>query len=165
MLVRSCKVALVAVMALFYALAAFGNITDYTSNFTFVQHVMSMDTVFPDSTLTWRAMPQPIFHVIAFWLIIFAQVATALVLLVGAFGLWGERDNGAAFQQAKGPAVLGLTLGIMIYLLGFMIIAGEWFAMWQSETWNAQQGAFRFLVMTALVLLLLLQRDDGPSER
>ncbi|MEO1193611.1 MAG: DUF2165 domain-containing protein, partial [Pseudomonadota bacterium] len=138
MLVRSCKVVLVAVMALFYAMAAFGNLTDYEANYTFVQHVMSMDTAPADSSLVWRAIPQPIFHTIAFWLIIFWQIATAAVLLLAAVGLWGERDNGVAFQQAKGLATAGLTAGLVLYLLGFMIIAGEWFAMWQSETWNAQ---------------------------
>jgi predicted small integral membrane protein len=57
--VRSCKIALVAAVALFFTLVAVGNITDYDSNWQFVQHVLSMDTTFPDSKIHWRAITDP----------------------------------------------------------------------------------------------------------
>jgi hypothetical protein len=44
------KTAMVAAIALFASLVAFGNITDYGTNWAFVQHVLSMDTVFPTTT-------------------------------------------------------------------------------------------------------------------
>ena len=54
--VRLCKTALLATVALFFVLVTFGNITDYGTNWQFVRHVLAMDTIFPDSTLTWRAI-------------------------------------------------------------------------------------------------------------
>ena len=57
--VRLCKTSLVATVALFFILAAFGNITDYDTNWAFVQHVLAMDTILPGSTLTWRAATDP----------------------------------------------------------------------------------------------------------
>ena len=44
--VRVAKIVLVAALALHASLVAFGNITDYGTNFSFVQHVLSMDTIF-----------------------------------------------------------------------------------------------------------------------
>ena len=49
--IRAAKAATVAAIALFATLVAFGNLTDYNTNFVFVEHVMSMDTIFPFSTI------------------------------------------------------------------------------------------------------------------
>ena len=58
-IVRLCKIALVAAIAFFFTLVAFGNLTDYNSNWQFVQHVLSMDTIFPGSTIRYRAITDP----------------------------------------------------------------------------------------------------------
>ena len=57
--IRAAKAALVAAIALFASLVAFGNVTDYNTNFVFVQHVLSMDTIFPFSTIKYRAITAP----------------------------------------------------------------------------------------------------------
>ncbi|MBV8157066.1 MAG: DUF2165 family protein, partial [Dyella sp.] len=44
MVVRLSKILLMAAIALWLALVAFGNLTDYGSNWPFVQHVLAMDT-------------------------------------------------------------------------------------------------------------------------
>ncbi|HEY4856776.1 MAG TPA: DUF2165 family protein, partial [Xanthobacteraceae bacterium] len=41
--IRIAKAALVAAVALLASLVSFGNLTDYGTNFAFVQHVLSMD--------------------------------------------------------------------------------------------------------------------------
>ena len=48
---RLSKIALVATIALWLALVAFGNLTDYGSNLAFVQHVLAMDSIFPDAAI------------------------------------------------------------------------------------------------------------------
>ena len=46
-----------------------------------------------------------------------------------------------------------------------MVVAGEWFAMWQSQTWNGQEAAFRFYMAVLAVLILLNHCDpDLPNE-
>ncbi len=47
MMLRIAKVALVLVVALFYSLVVFNNVTEYDSNYQFVHHVLMMDTTFP----------------------------------------------------------------------------------------------------------------------
>ena len=38
---------------------AFGNVSDYDTNFAFIQHVLSMDTIFERSTIRYRAITDP----------------------------------------------------------------------------------------------------------
>ena len=49
--------------------------------------------------------------------------------------------------------------------IAFLTVGGEWFLMWQSPTWNAQDGAFRMFLAEGLILLLLLTPELQPHER
>jgi len=153
--IQLSKAALVACAALFFTLAAFGNVTDYGSNWQFVQHVLAMDTIFPYSALHWRAITSPALQGVAYWLIIAWEVVTAVILWIGVIRLFRPK-SAAEFTSAKPAAVLGLTMGFILYAMGFVDIGGEWFAMWQSRTWNGQQTAFELLAMISAVLIILL---------
>ena len=50
--------------------------------------------------------------------------------------------------------------GFALWFFGFMVVGGEWFQMWQSQTWNGQEAAFRFIGCIGLVLIFLAQKDD-----
>lgn len=161
MLVRSAKVLLVLLIGLFSLLVGIDNIIDYGTNYAFVQHVMSMDTVFPSSTLRWRAMTSPALYHIAYALIIAAELLAGVLCVLGARRLWEARIARAEdFNAAKDVAVAGLVTGFALWFFGFMTIGGEWFQMWQSQTWNGQQAAFRFIACIGLVLIFLNQKDD-----
>ena len=58
--IRAIQLLGVAAIGVLAGLACLNNLTDYNSNFALVQHVLSMDTTFPDSTLRWRAVTNPI---------------------------------------------------------------------------------------------------------
>ena len=73
LITRAAKIVMVVAIAAFANLVAFGNITDYGTNFTFVRHVLSMDTVFPGSTITYRAITTPALHHAAYAIIIAAE--------------------------------------------------------------------------------------------
>ena len=159
--IRAAKVAMVAAMAVFAALVAFGNITDYGSNLVFVQHVLSMSTVFPNSTIKYRAISEPALHHAAYALIIATEAAIALLCGAGAVVLARRlRADGATFHRAKTLAVAGLALGFMLWQFGFMSIGGEWFGMWQSQQWNGVPSAFRFAMVFSVVLIFVAMRDE-----
>jgi predicted small integral membrane protein len=163
--IRVAKAALVAAIALFASLVTFGNLTDYNTNFVFVQHVLSMDTIFPFSTIRYRAITGPALHHAAYALIIAAEAVTAILCWIGAGLLVHHiRSDASAFNRAKTLAVLGLTLGFLLWQVGFMSIGGEWFGMWQSEQWNGVPSAFRFL-MTIVAVLLFVAMPDQEFER
>jgi predicted small integral membrane protein len=159
--IRAAKIAMVAAIALFATLVSFGNLTDYWTNFAFVRHVLSMNTIFPNSEIGYRAIANPVLHHLAYALIIAAETLTAVLCWMGAIALLRALRAGAAgFQRAKTFAVLGLTLGFLLWQAGFMTIGGEWFGMWQSQQWNGVPSAFRFVMVILGVLIFVVLRDD-----
>jgi len=145
----------------FCLLVAFDNITDYETNYLFVQHVMSMDTTFAGNALMYRSVTSPTAWQICYWLIIAAEAATGILFLAGAIRLFQLRNAPAAlFNQGKGLVVAAGLLAFLLWFFGFMVVAGEWFAMWQSQTWNGQDAAFRFYV-TVLAVLIFASLPDG----
>ncbi len=163
--IRAAKVAMVAAIALFASLVAFGNLTDYGTNFTFVQHVLSMDTIYPSSTIKYRAITDPNLQRAAYALIIAVEIAVAVLCWIGAFILVREILSDAdAFNRAKPAAMVGLIVGFLFWQVGFISIGGEWFGMWMSSQWNGVNSAFR-IVSTIAVVLIFLAMPDGESAK
>lgn len=166
MVVRLCKVAMLLGLALFAFLVTFTNITDYDSNYEFVKHVLSMDTTFPDNAAMYRAITSPALWTLGYWMIIAGEGLTCLFLAWGALRLFAARHaSEAEFQSRKDVAVVGATLGFLVWFVGFMAVGGEWFLMWQSSTWNGQQAAFRFYMSILAVLIFVMMPDPGPEAR
>jgi predicted small integral membrane protein len=124
---------------------------------------LMMDTTFPGNRGMWRAMNSPVAHT-AFYLSIIAWEAAAGILCWwGSFRLvraW--RSSSAEFHRAKQMAIVGLTIGLLQWLVAFLIGGGEWFLMWQSKSWNGQDAAFRMFTVLGIVLILVaLPESDG----
>ncbi len=162
--IRISKILLMLSVALLLTVIVFNNLTDYWANFQYVAHIMSMDTILPDSPLAWRAINSAPLHHAAYIALIIAESITAGLCWWGTIRLYQVRQDIKAFNQAKGIAILGLTAGIFLWFTGFMTIGGEWFAMWQSEIWNAQQPAFRFIMLLGFVLLFVTMTDEDLPE-
>jgi predicted small integral membrane protein len=161
MTLRACKAALVAAIALWFTLVAYNNVVDYPTNFEFVQHVLSMDTVPANNRLADRALVAPEVHHATYAAIIGWEMLTALVCWWGAINCFRSvRGTGEQFRRARKPAVVGLTLGLLLFLVGFLTVAAEWFAMWQSPQWNGQAAAFRMFAVIGLVLVFLTSSDE-----
>ncbi len=154
------RFALTGTVAVYMALVAFGNITDFGTNQEFVRHVLAMDTTFQDEDLMWRAVESRTLQDIAYVAIIVWETATALVLLAASW-LWvpvlrRRTPPGRALRAGS----LGLVMVLLLFGLGFMAIGGEWFAMWQSDAWNGLDAAARN-VLLAGVALVVLHLPDG----
>ena len=161
LITRYAKIAMALSLAAFCLLVAFDNLTDYGTNYLFVQHVLSMDTTFPGNALMYRSITSPTLWQIAYALIIAAEAVTGVLFLAGAIRLIQARNApGAAFDAAKGLVVAASLAAFLVWYFGFMVVGGEWFAMWQSQTWNGQDAAFRFY-MTALAVLIFVVLPDG----
>ncbi|MBS0234712.1 MAG: DUF2165 domain-containing protein [Proteobacteria bacterium] len=157
---RYAKIVMCLVLGLFCLLVAFDNITDYSTNYAFVQHVLSMDTTLPGNALKYRAISKPVLWQLAYAAIIAAEAVAGVLFMAGAGALWRVRGTPAEiFNQAKGYAIAALTLAFLIWFFGFMLVGGEWFAMWESRSWNGQEPAFRFYVVVLAVLLFVNQPD------
>jgi predicted small integral membrane protein len=160
MTLRVAKILLVFAVAIFYAFVVFNNMTDYDSNYQFVRHVMMMDSTFPGNRGMWRAINTPALHTAFYVAIIAWEALTMLLCFVGGVKLAGTlRGTVASFQSAKRVAIIGLTVGLLQWLVVFLSVGGEWFLMWQSKNWNGQDAAFRMFTVVGIVLLFLVQPD------
>jgi predicted small integral membrane protein len=158
---RLTKALMAGSLALFALLVTFGNITDYGSNYAFVRHVLSMDTTFPDSALHWRSIASPFVWNLAYWLIILGEGLTGIAYAIGTVELVRNlRKSGALFNDAKRFVYIGTALAFLIWFFGFMVVGGEWFAMWQSKIWNGQEAAFRIYAAVLGAGIFIALSDD-----
>ena len=134
---RLVKTLMVASLALFAFLVTFDNIADYGANFEFVRHVLSMDTTFPGNSLMYRAITNPTLWHIGYRIIIISEGLTGLAFALQAVELARDlRSDAATFNRSKRFVFVGGGLGFLVWFFGFMVVGGEWFAMWQSSLWN-----------------------------
>jgi len=160
MILRTAKLLLVFAVALFYTFVVFDNLTDYNSNYQFIRHVLTMDSTFPGNRGMWRALYSPVWDVV-FYCSIIAWEATTMILSwwAGIRLAKALRGPAATFNRAKGLAIGALSVSLLMWLVAFLSIGGEWFLMWQSKTWNGQEEAFRMFTVIGIVLLLVAQPD------
>jgi predicted small integral membrane protein len=161
LIVRLAKVAMTAALAAFAFIVTYDNIVDYGTNYEFVKHVLSMDTTFPGNKLMGRAITDPRLWTLGYAAIIAAEGLVFVLLGIATLAmLFALRAPAAGFQRAKTWLVAGVALGFMVWFVGFMVVAGEYFAMWQSKTWNGQEAAFRFYMTLLAVLIFVNQKDE-----
>ncbi len=165
MIPRMAKIALVAGVALLYSLIVFGNLADPGANYQFVRHVLRMDTTFPGNHSMWRAIAAPWVHVAFYGAILAWELANAVLLWWGAARmLRAPRAPAAGFRAAIRFTQGALAFSLMLWLVAFLAVGGEWFLMWQSPTWNGQQAAARNFLVAGIVMLLIGQREeDEPA--
>ena len=164
MTVRIAKILLVLAVAFFYFFVVLNNTTDYDSNFQFARHVLMMDSTFPGNHGMWRALNSPLLHTIFYVSLIAWESATMLCSWWGAIVLMrAARGTATDFNRAKRITIIALTLALLMWLVAFLSVGGEWFLMWQSKTWNGQDAAFRMFMVVGLVLLLVAQPDSDEQ--
>src|ERR1700752_1050941 len=161
---RAIKLLLVPGVAIFYLFVVFNNIPDYGSNYEFVRHVLMMDSTFPGNHLMWRAFHSPLVHTV-FYIAIIAWESVTMLLCwwAGVRLLKSYRADRSQFAAALDVAVIALTTSLLMWLVAFLDVGGEWFLMWQSKMWNGQEEAFRMFTIVGVVFLVVLQREPTPD--
>ncbi|MFC8950349.1 DUF2165 domain-containing protein [Streptomyces rochei] len=149
---------LTGVLALYIALVAFGNITDFGTNQQFVRHVLAMDTTFKDDDLMWRAITNQGVQDAAYVAIIVWETVAALVLIYATW-LWIRRDHAGGRRMTT----YGALMLMLLFGAGFIGIGGEWFSMWQSQDWNGLDAATRIFLISGVVLIIA-QLSPGDAE-
>jgi predicted small integral membrane protein len=155
---------LTACNALYIALVAFGNITDFDTNYAFVQHVLAMDTTNfgqepgtgLDPDVMWRAIEMPWIWTAAYVGVIVWEMLAALVLIAACVA-WVRAFAGrrAAYDTPRALSTIGLLMIVVLFFGGFITIGGEWFNMWRSVSWNGLDPAFRNATLAAITLVLI----------
>ena len=163
--IRLIKIILLFSFGFFVFLATFGNITDYQSNYMFVKHVLSMDATFPGNELMYRAITSSSIHHTVYISIIIVEALTSFLCTLGGWRLWKAiKLSQSEFHQAKSMGMIGLGLGLCIWYIGFQVIGGEWFAMWQSKVWNGLDPAMRVTTYLLGALIFISLNNDGSKN-
>jgi len=164
MALRVSKAVLVFAIALFYTILVLNNITDYGPNYEFVRHVLMMDSTLPGNHLMWRAVNSPLVHTVFYIGIIAWESLTMLLCWWAGFRLLkSHRADRTQFDAALNVAVIALTTSLLMWLVAFLDVGGEWFLMWQSHIWNGQEEAFRMFTIVGVVFLVVVQREPTPD--
>ena len=153
----------VACNALYISLVAFGNITDYDTNFAFVQHVLSMDTTNfgaaegtgLDPDVMWRAITDPVVWNVGYIAIIVWESVAAIVLIVASILWLRSFAKRGSYETPKALSTIGLLMIVLLFFGGFIAMGGEWFSMWRSVAWNGEDTAFRNAMLAAITLVLI----------
>lgn len=150
-------------IALLGLLVASGNVLDYGSNWQFVQHVLSMDSMEPwfnGQALQGRAITSVPLQKAAYTLIILGEFIFGLLcawggvlMLYGTFTARPER-----FTRGKAVFTLGCIPALLVWYTGFAVIGGEYFAMWANQ-WNGQMKAYTFIGFILLSLMYISQAE------
>ena len=158
---RISKILLLASNAFFLLLIVFNNITDYRSNFLFVENVLNMSTTFEGNRGMWRAIESPLIHHVFYVIIIVWEAVALSIIALGTRKLWQARnETEAGFHKAKTLGAVGLVVSMLQWYIAFICVGAEWFLMWQSDTWNGQDAAMRMFLMMGVSLLFLLQKES-----
>lgn len=162
---RLSKILLVLSVAFFLFLVVLNNLTDYNSNYLFVENVLGMTTVFEGNQLMWRAIESPAIHTMFYISIILWEAAAMALCGFGGYKLLRAlRAPRKEFEAAKQVAILGLVLSMLQWFVAFITVGGEWFTMWQSEIWNGQDAAFRMFACLGIILIFLYMPEYGEEE-
>lgn len=148
-------------ISVYMSIVCFNNISDYDSNFQFVRMVSGMGDVFAKDKTGWRSINNETLHHIMYLFIIAWELTIAILAIAGVLKMIKKAKSGAVeFNQSKKLLLTGLSLGVILWFGMFVTIGGEWFLMWQSKTWNAQNTAFLLCISFLLFSINLNQRDD-----
>jgi predicted small integral membrane protein len=150
-----------SVLALYMLLVVIGNVTDFGTNREFVQHVLAMDTTFHDPHVTWRAITNAALQDAVYVCVIIWEALTTAVLVYAVTRWLVAFRRSTGFEPARRFTTLGLLMIVALFAGGFIVLGGEWFAMWQSTQWNGLQPALQNTILAAfaLVLVQLPSRD------
>lgn len=165
---------LVATNGLYMLLVAFGNITDYATNYAFVERVLAMDTtnfgqgqdVNLDPDIMWRAIDSPVAANVGYIGLIIVEALAGIVLLIAVIA-WIQYMRGTVtLAAARALATLGLVLVLFVFFTAFITVGGEWFSMWRSTDWNGLDPALQNAVLALLTLIVVhMVRDHRVHDQ
>ena len=112
----------------------------------------------------WRAVNSLLVHTVFYIGIIgWESVTMVLCWWAGVRLLKSYRADRAQFAATLNFAVIALTTSLLMWLVAFLDVGGEWFLMWQSKMWNGQEEAFRMFTIVGVMFLVVLQPEATPD--
>jgi predicted small integral membrane protein len=152
------------VMALFPALwgllGDLNNSTDFTSTANnAVRPLIAMTNTYGDPWQTWRAITAPWAATVGLVVIMAFETATGILGAIAVVVMLANlRGSPEAFAKGKAWMVLACLFAVLIWGVGFMVVAGDWFLAWEAnkDPLSTQLGAMIYFLPCALALIVAL---------
>ncbi len=161
-MLRTAKVVLIIVAALWGFVGALGNILDWNQALGSVAAVTSMST-FEGGADGWQAMTSPLLSWLGALFIVSGKLATGILCTIGARQMWQARgDDAASFASAKQYALTGCAVGAIMLFGGFLVIGESWFELWRTDSPYrlALTDAFRYAGLLMLIAIFVGQSNE-----
>ncbi len=158
------------VMALFPALwgllGDLNNTADFSSTANnAVRPLIAMTNTYGNPWQTWRAITAPWAAPVGLVLIMAVETAAGILGIVSiVVMLVNIRGGAAAFAKGKAWMILACLSATLVWGVGFMVVAGDWFLAWQAnkDPLGVQLGAMIYFLPCALALIVaMIHREEG----
>lgn len=162
MAIRYLKIVLVGFVALLCLMYSGQNLANLDSAYTFVSSAVGMQEHVAYPSAFGPAIHSPALVWASLAAIILGEFIAGLLTAKGTWDLWVARSaQAAAFNSAKGYAVLGCGIALVVWFGLFTVVGGAYFQMWQTSLGGASlAGAFQFVGQTGIVLLFVNMADS-----
>ena len=159
---RELKTIFVAIIALLCLAYATQNVVNLDAAYGSFAYVMSNTDHAVYGASFMPAITSPALLWVALVLVVGLEFLAGLLAAKGTFAMWGARNASAdEFNQSKKHALLGCSLGIVIWLGFFGVFGGAFFQMWQTAVGAASlEGAFQFSTSCAIVFIIVSMTDE-----
>lgn len=156
------------VMALFPALwgliGDLNNASDFSGTVNnAVKPMIAMTNTYGNPWQTWRAITAPAASPVAL-VIIMAFETMAGVLAAISIVVMLANISGTAAQFARGKAwmILACLFAVLVWGVGFMVVAGDWFLAWEAakDPLGVQLGAMIYFLPCALALIVAMHHHE-----
>lgn len=164
---RIAKRLALVVMALFPALwgllGDLNNAADFfgTAN-NAVKPLMAMTNTYGNPWQNWRAITVPWAAPTGLVLIMAMETAAGVLGLIGVVVMLANiRGAAADFARGKAWMIVGCLCAILVWGVGFLVVAGDWFLAWQAKDSLAiQAGAMIYFLPCALALIVAMTHRE-----
>lgn len=157
------------VMALFPALwgllGDLNNATDFsgTAN-NAVKPMIAMTNTFNNPWQTWRAITAPGAAPIGLAFIMAVETCAGVLGAISIVVMLANiRGSAAAFAKGRAWMILSCLAAILVWGIGFMVVAGDWFLAWEAnkDPLSTQLGAMIYFLPCAIALIVaMIHRED-----
>jgi predicted small integral membrane protein len=161
---RAALTVLTAIVGIYMTLVVLNNVTDFSTNRAFVDHVLAMDTTFRSPNTMWRAIASPGVAIAVYVVIIAWEAITAAALIAAGISWAQSLADDRKVVTARHFSTIGWLMMLALFGGGFITIGGEWFEMWQSSKWNGLQPAIHnFAIAMAGLIVTYLPHKAGSD--
>jgi predicted small integral membrane protein len=160
-MIRIVKIGLIMTVVLWGFFGALGNVLDWDETLGSVAAVTSMVSI-EGGAESWQATSNPLIIWLGALFIMLSKLSAGILCMVGAGRMWQSRNGSMTdFSAAKGIALAGCGIAVIMLFGGFIVIAESWYELWRSESMGSVlSAAVRYGSMIALIAIFVAAPDS-----